>query len=381
MEYVVNYLTGAFPYFPEFINFGMALEGAMVVKRGVNKDGRLHWFHAFFLSVVTSFGGGIFTKAWMGEPSGFLANDLCMACSVLAFVLVNLIPLGFRILDFLPLNILTISASNLFRSTAIPVYVTFAFQIFKEKPSAYYSIPIVGPILYATLLGNMGAFFLKGFEKHIENGMPWPIQNGIFCASFYHFYVHDQDGPIGQMLRTYLPVAAMLGLSDATFAAAFVSLFMQITGILRMDQFLGPSFTPFASEILSPFMDLSTWTVGKGDTVYAAKKKDQESKKTVAEPAKMKEQSKKSVAEPTNKKEPSSNTIAVPANNKEVSNNTVAAVNTPAVTPAVTTNKEAAEVEATTTTTAAKKKKPKKKKSKSTDASAATNTVEAKKNQ
>lgn len=252
-EIVVNYLNAAFPYGPEYLNLGMALEGALAVKRGVNKEGKLYWFHALLLSIVMAFGGGIFTKTWIAQPSAFLSNgDLCMGCCLIAFVLVNFAPFFHTLCDtskYMPLNLIITSAAQLFRSTAIPLYVNTAFAIF--KPSAYYPIPVFGPILYATLLGNMGPLFLKGFERHIENEIPWPVQNGLFCASFYHFYVNDQEGPIGQLLRTLFPVGSLLGLEDARCAAALVSLFMQITGFLRLPEFWGPTYSPFAPFIPS----------------------------------------------------------------------------------------------------------------------------------
>ena len=68
---------------------------------------------------------------------------------------------------------------------------------------------------------------------------------GIFCASFYHFFVNDQTGPIGAMLRATFPETVRMGLDEATFAAVLVSLFMQIMGLLQMPDFFGPSFSPF----------------------------------------------------------------------------------------------------------------------------------------
>lgn len=94
------------------------------------------------------------------------------------------------------------------------------------------------------MLGNMGGFIVKGLEGHVAGGMPWPMQNGVVCATFYHFFVHDETGPIGTWLRTAVPVR--FGLDDATFAAAVVSLFMQGMGILQLPRFYGPNFSPFA---------------------------------------------------------------------------------------------------------------------------------------
>lgn len=74
---------------------------------------------------------------------------------------------------------------------------------------------------------------------------------------------------MGSFLRKYLSIRSRLGLDDKTFAIAFVSLFMQIMGILQIPAFLGPSFSPFGVKILSPFMDSSTWIVGKGQSEYS----------------------------------------------------------------------------------------------------------------
>ena len=94
-------------------------------------------------------------------------------------------------------------------------------------------------------------------------------------APFYHFFVHDQDGFIGKMLRQIMPIAKIFELDDKTFALSYVSLFMQVTGILQMPQFLGPSFTPFGPAMLTPFFDPSTWTVGKYEGAYAERKREQ----------------------------------------------------------------------------------------------------------
>jgi hypothetical protein len=48
-------------------------------------------------------------------------------------------------------------------------------------------MPVFGPILYATLLGNMGGIVMKGLEGHVANGMPWPVQNGTNLVSVVTF--------------------------------------------------------------------------------------------------------------------------------------------------------------------------------------------------
>lgn len=194
-----------------------------------------------------------------------------MASCITAFVLVNYTPfdIGYKLMNTFPFALVTVVFAQLFRSLGLCKFCYFAYEAFSETPSAYYPTPVFGPILYATLLGNMGGFVLKGLEGHVANGVPWPVQNGVFCASLYHFFVHDADGFIGQFLRKTIPVAKFLDLDDKTFAVCFVGFFMQATGIIQMPQFLGPTFTPFGQALLNPFYDSTTWAVGKTESKYS----------------------------------------------------------------------------------------------------------------
>ena len=78
-------------------------------------------------------------------------------------------------------------------------------------------------------------------------------------GSFYHFFVHDKTGPVGTFLRKAVHTigggALLMGLDERTFAVAYVSLFMQITGLLQLPQFWGPDYSPFdhARTILEKF--------------------------------------------------------------------------------------------------------------------------------
>ena len=179
---VVRFLTGDFPYSAEAIAFWMAIQGAMAVRKGPNKEGKLHWFHAFVLSSLAAFAGGTFNFIWMGQPSGILSNDVFMACAITSFVLVNYTPfdVGFLLLNTLPFSLVTVSFAQLFRSLGTIKFLTACFNHFKGSPSNLYPIPVFGPILYGILLGNMGPLVLKGLEAHIANGVPWPVQNGTY---------------------------------------------------------------------------------------------------------------------------------------------------------------------------------------------------------
>jgi len=249
LNHAIAFLAASFPYATEFQSFFMALQGVMIVRNGSNKDGKMPWFHAFAQGVVISYAGGLLAPFWMGRPTPMLSSDVNMASCIIAYILVNCVPfgIGHKVSKLLPMRVVTVMGAQLFRAMGTIKFVNIAYEAFKDSPSAYYPTPIFGPILNGTILGNMGGLFWNGFNTHFGNGMPFPVQNGLFVTSLYHFVSHD-SGPIGESLRTgidLLPSALTMGLSNTKFAIVVVSLFMQINGILQMPDFFGPSFNPF----------------------------------------------------------------------------------------------------------------------------------------
>ncbi len=244
-SYIISFLTGDFPYTTEFQAFFMALQGAMKVRTGKNKDGKMNWFHAFCQGVVLSYAGGLLSPLWMGKPTSLLSNDINMASCIIAYILVNYVPLniGFNIANLFPMRLLTVMGAQLFRAMGIMKFVDIAFNAFKDTPTKYYPTPILGPICNGMILGNMGSFFALGFEGHLKNEMPLPFKNGLFVSSFYHFLANDK-GPIGEYLRSIIEPFT-LGLTHEVFAVVVASLFMQSWAILQMPEFLGPQFNPF----------------------------------------------------------------------------------------------------------------------------------------
>jgi hypothetical protein len=100
------------------------------------------------------------------------------------------------------------------------------------------------------------------------------ISTGLFCGTFYHFFVNDTKGPIGNFLRNHIPYKKLFDMDEKTFAMCFVSFFMQVMGILQIPSILGPSFTPFQGfAIRSPWKDPTTWKVGKVDNQKQGKSK------------------------------------------------------------------------------------------------------------
>lgn len=153
-ESVVRYLTGDFAFSPELQAFWMALQGAIAVRSGPNKDRSMHWFHAFLTSVLAGYGGACFTPLWMGQPTSMLFNDLNLAACITAYIIVNCIPfdLGYKLGTTIPVVIVTTTFAQLFRSLGVVKYTSICYNAFKDSPSAYYPIPIFGPIAYGTLL-------------------------------------------------------------------------------------------------------------------------------------------------------------------------------------------------------------------------------------
>jgi hypothetical protein len=109
-----------------------------------------------------------------------------------------------------------------------------------QAPVRSMSMPVGLSIVCISLTAS------RVFRGYVQNGLPWAFQNGIFCGSLFHFYVHDTTGPVGAWLRRSNPLPpSLFGLDDRTYMTVAVGLFMQIMGILQMPQFLGPSYSPF----------------------------------------------------------------------------------------------------------------------------------------
>jgi hypothetical protein len=151
MDYAVRFATGDFPFCVECQCFFMAVQGAMAVRHGLNKNGQLQWFHAFVYSVLAGFAGGWLGFLWMGRPSSMLASDINFGSCILAFILVNYTPfdIGFMLCNTLPVTLITTSFAQLFRSLGIMKFCHVCYEAFKDSPSPYVSSSCVGttPIL------------------------------------------------------------------------------------------------------------------------------------------------------------------------------------------------------------------------------------------
>lgn len=176
---ILSFLMGQSAYHVELRTFGMALQGALAVRNGPNKDRKMHWFHAFALTTILGFGGGWFTFVWLGKPTSMIASgDVNVTLAFIAFVIVHYTPfdVGYQIANSLPAVLVITSLAQMFRSMGTIGFISAAAR--EVSPSPYYPTPVIGPILYGALLGNMGGFFRKGFDGYLQNGIPWPFQNG-----------------------------------------------------------------------------------------------------------------------------------------------------------------------------------------------------------
>lgn len=247
--YLVEFLTGSFSYATELQALGMALQGAVAVKSGLNKDGKMHWFHAFALTTIVAFGGGWLGFMLMGKPTSMITGgDINVGSCIIAFLVVNYTPfdIGFQLLNFLPVKIVVTAFAQLFRSSGMIRFIKTATS--EIQPSPYYPTPLLGPIVYGTMLGNMSGFMLKGFDGYLGGGMPWPFQNGLFIGTFFHIFAHDEKGFLGTTLRGVFKSMGsetlLGGLDDVTFAHVITAGFMQLAGIMMLPNFLGPTFNP-----------------------------------------------------------------------------------------------------------------------------------------
>jgi uncharacterized membrane protein YeiH len=174
---LVSVLAGTSAYNVELRTLGMAFQGAMTVREGPNKDKSMNWFHAFCLVTVVAFGGGWFGFMWMGKPTSLITGgDVTLTLCIVCFVLTTYTPLH-KLGNLLPFKILYVFWAQLFRAMGMIAFIDTCNA--EVSASKYYPTPVLGPVLYGTLLGNVGSFFLKGFNGHLERDMPWPFQNGM----------------------------------------------------------------------------------------------------------------------------------------------------------------------------------------------------------
>jgi len=276
--------------------FFMALQGATTARKTLaSRKKPFTWFKALALTSILSFGGAWFAPLLVGKPSKMLASEVNAPVIVLAFYLLFYSPMDtfYKISTTLPFTIVTTAFAQLFRAGGVVAFVNLGNSMFSAGD--IYPIPVIGPILLASMLGNMGALFLKGYEEHTKNGMPWAFQNGLWCASFYHFFTNDEVGPIGIGLRTYL--GALFGgegvlmknvMDDENFAKIIISGFMVLVGVLQLPAFFGPSFNPF--NPLSKFVvailgieDRNARILNEGDRVVSVPSTKSKKKKSKAE--------------------------------------------------------------------------------------------------
>lgn len=249
-----------FPYATETVCIFMSIQGSMTVRNGPNRTNSMNWFHAFVKSTLTAYAGATFTNIFMGRPTAMFANDVFFGSCLIGFGVVNWLPMdvGYHFFNTFIGAFLHTVFSQVFRVGGVAGFSDAAYNAFKDAPSAYYPIPVFGPILFPSALGNMGGFFWNGFNGHLEKGMPWLFQQGVACSTFYHFYAHDSEGVVGVTLRSAIkPVAIQIMVlmgaegkeseDDKLFAKFAYGIFMVAMAIVRMPQFLGPKFSPFVA--------------------------------------------------------------------------------------------------------------------------------------
>jgi hypothetical protein len=103
----------------------------------------------------------------LGLPSSFLlGGDINTLGCVISWYLVFHSPSDFfyqKVCSFLPFQIFYISGAQLFRATGIYGFVDKALTV-GMKPCEYYPTPVLGPILTASLLSNVGPIFRLGYK-------------------------------------------------------------------------------------------------------------------------------------------------------------------------------------------------------------------------
>lgn len=191
-------LTASHPYGSELCMFFMAVSSAVAVRsKGAPRPYR--WFHTYAHVTLVGFGGGAFAPLLLGRPTGLIVRaDATCGLSFLAFWLVFHCPADafYSLCKLLPMKLLYTFYTTLFKSGGVPGYTKLGHDV--AQPYSY-GISLLGPVLSSCFLSNAGPVFRMGWDEWFKNGMPWQFENGLYVATFYTLYVHDEEGWIGEV--------------------------------------------------------------------------------------------------------------------------------------------------------------------------------------
>ncbi|RYY75192.1 hypothetical protein EON63_19460, partial [archaeon] len=109
--------------------------------------------HSLVASALSSFGGGYIAFMLIGRPAAPLNNDIIIFSTILAWFLIFNLKLSWFFTHTYVRTIWSF-ALGLFRTHAAVNIVTMSNTIL--APTAYYPIPLFGPIIAGTVLGEYG---------------------------------------------------------------------------------------------------------------------------------------------------------------------------------------------------------------------------------
>lgn len=187
-----------YPFSRELAIASNSINGTMAVYASLAGQ-RLYWLHELVLVIICTFGGGFMAPILLGRPAMVLNNDLIVFFCTVAWYLIFYLK-GNVWLNYPPVKAIWLTFVGLFRTLVVPNIVTIAHTVL--QPSAYYPIPLFGPIIAGAVLGSAGSFF--PFDKGliaIKNGTPWQMQAAFYTAVFYQFMIMDTKGFIGNAFR------------------------------------------------------------------------------------------------------------------------------------------------------------------------------------
>ena len=107
-----------------------------------------------------------------------------------SFYIVNFTPIGFIFCETFLGRLSWVCLSTLFKAQGIAAFVGFAYEKVAGQPSYWgYDIMIVGPILFPTLLGNMGPMFVFGFDGYLQNVSLIFIITALYLSFFFLIFI------------------------------------------------------------------------------------------------------------------------------------------------------------------------------------------------
>jgi len=225
-----------------------------IIALGVRAGKPASWWKGAAQTCMCSYGGGSLASMILGLPAVWCALECAMPFALTAYTVSAYWPYG-AIPKSKILRGIFSTTYELMR--AFVVFGAFTKAVNTLKPSAYYPVPVCGPILCA-LVGGVGGGFLPpslGFAP-LDNGLNWRFRTAFFLGIWLQLTHNDPN---------VKPYISPYGLDDPATAKAIGAGLIALLPLLSLAI---PPLQPLIDGVMGP----NPFTAGAHDAPAKSKK-------------------------------------------------------------------------------------------------------------